>query len=159
MQAGLRASIGAAADLDPHYVVQDGDVLFSWSGSLECVLWAGGPGALNQHLFKVTSSEYPKWLYYLWIHHHLEGFRRIAAGKATTMGHIQRRHLTEAKIVSPPRALLRAADRQFSPLFESLWHHRVESHTLAAVRDTLLPRLISGQLRVQYAQPVVERSP
>jgi type I restriction enzyme S subunit len=58
----------ASADLDPDYIVEDGDVLFSWSGSLECVLWAGGRGALNQHLFKVTSVRYPKWLYYLGIH-------------------------------------------------------------------------------------------
>ena len=57
----------ASADLDPDYIVQDGDLLFSWSGSLECVVWAGGPGALNQHLFKVTSTEYPKWLCYMWI--------------------------------------------------------------------------------------------
>ncbi|HRT97416.1 MAG TPA: restriction endonuclease subunit S, partial [Planctomycetota bacterium] len=32
----------ASADLDPEYIVQDGDILFSWSGSLECALWAGG---------------------------------------------------------------------------------------------------------------------
>ena len=83
------------------------DVLFSWSGSLECVLWAGGLGALNQHLFKVTSPDYPKWLHYLWIHQHLADFRHIAAGKATTMGHIQRHHLSDAKVVVPPHPLLR----------------------------------------------------
>jgi len=54
----------ASADLEPYYIVDDGDILFSWSGSLECVLWAGGRGALNQHLFKVTSVNYPKWFYY-----------------------------------------------------------------------------------------------
>src|SRR5579884_1300724 len=54
----------ASADLDPDYVVNDGDILFSWSGSLECVVWAGGQGALNQHLFKVTSGHYPRWLCY-----------------------------------------------------------------------------------------------
>src|SRR5207253_2070618 len=49
----------ASADLDSDYVVADGDILFSWSGSLECVLWAAGQGALNQHLFKVTSVTHP----------------------------------------------------------------------------------------------------
>ncbi len=48
----------ASSELDTDYVVKDGDILFSWSGSLECALWAGGPGALNQHLFKVSSSNY-----------------------------------------------------------------------------------------------------
>jgi hypothetical protein len=79
----------ASADIDPDYIIEDGDILFSWSGSLECVLWAGGKGALNQHLFKVTSDRYPKWLCYLGIHHHLDDFRHIAAGKATTMGDVK----------------------------------------------------------------------
>ena len=79
----------ASAELQPDYIVDDGDVLFSWSGSLECVLWAGGRGALNQHLFKVTSTTYPKWFYYLWIHQHLAEFRprrprRWATYSATT---------------------------------------------------------------------------
>jgi type I restriction enzyme S subunit len=142
----------ASADLAPDYVVEDGDVLFSWSGSLECVLWAGGRGALNQHLFRVTSTEYPKWLYYLWIHHHLDDFRHTAAGKATTMGHIQRYHLSDAKVVVPPPLLLRALDVMLGPLMEGLWRRRVQSRTLAALRDTLLPKLISGELRVQDAE-------
>ena len=90
-----------SADISEEYIVQDGDILFSWSGSLECVIWTGGKGALNQHLFRVTSDEYPKWFIYFWIHHHLPEFRHIAAGKATTMGHIQRHHLKDAKLFIP----------------------------------------------------------
>ncbi|HBB41601.1 MAG TPA: restriction endonuclease subunit S, partial [Proteobacteria bacterium] len=124
----------ASADLEPAYIVQNGDILFSWSGSLECVLWAAGPGALNQHLFKVTSDKYPKWLCYLGVHHHLEDFRHIAAGKATTMGHIQRHHLSDAKLATPSQALLRAIDAVFAPIVESIWRRAVESRTLAALR-------------------------
>jgi type I restriction enzyme S subunit len=141
----------ATADLDPDYIVEDGDVLFSWSGSLECVLWAGGRGALNQHLFKVTSSKYPKWLYYLWIHQHLADFRHIAAGKATTMGHIQRRHLSDAKVVLPPGDLLRLVDNYFSPLVDAIPLRLVQSRSLSETRDTLLPKLISGEIRVSNA--------
>jgi type I restriction enzyme, S subunit len=138
----------ASADLDPDYIVTDGDVLFSWSGSLECVLWAGGPGALNQHLFKVTSDGYPKWLYYLGIHQHLDDFRHIAAGKATTMGHIQRHHLAGAKLPIPSPELLEVMDRIIQPMVENTWRRAVQSRTLAALRNTLLPKLISGELRV-----------
>jgi type I restriction enzyme S subunit len=108
----------ASADVGVDFIVEDGDVLFSWSGSLECVLWAGGPGALNQHLFRVTSSEYPKWFYYFWIREHLDDFRAIAAGKATTMGHIQRYHLSEARVVAPPPATLIPLDSIIGPLLE-----------------------------------------
>jgi len=146
----------ASKDIPPDYIVADGDVLFSWSGSLECVLWAGGRGALNQHLFKVDSIEYPKWFCYLWIHRHLDDFRHIAAGKATTMGHIQRHHLSEAKVVVPPRDLLKALDPIFSPLIESQWRRKVQSRILEELRDTLLPKLISGELRVQDAERHLE---
>jgi type I restriction enzyme, S subunit len=139
----------ANADLDPDYVVSNGDILFSWSGSLECVLWAGGSGALNQHLFKVTSDTHPRWLCYLGIHIHIDAFRHIASGKATTMGHIQRHHLSEAKLAVPPSALLDAMGAMMSPIIEGLWKREVESRILAALRDTLLPELISGDLRIE----------
>jgi type I restriction enzyme S subunit len=145
----------ASVDLEPAYIVQDGDTLFSWSGSLECVLWAAGPGALNQHLFKVTSDLYPQWLCYLGVHHHLADFRHIAAGKATTMGHIQRHHLSDAKLAIPSPALLRAMDVVFAPFIESTWRRAVESRTLGALRDALLPKLISGELRVKDAERFV----
>ncbi|MEW6114954.1 MAG: hypothetical protein AB1664_22685, partial [Thermodesulfobacteriota bacterium] len=134
-----QCNTGVPAD----YIVGDGDVLFSWSGSLECVLWTGGKGALNQHLFKVTSQEYPKWFYYFWIHEHLPAFRYIAAGKATTMGHIQRHHLTDAKVVVPNADAMTAANRVIAPLVERILGLRIESRTLAALRDALLPKLMS----------------
>jgi type I restriction enzyme, S subunit len=155
--AQLRAgnTIGAdqaSAHLQPDYIVQDGDILFSWSGSLECVLWSGGQGALNQHLFKVTSADYPRWLCYLAIHQHLDGFRHIAAGKATTMGHIQRHHLSDAKLPVPPPVLVKALDSVIGPIVKSTWRRDVESRTLAALRDTLLPKLLSGEVRVGEAE-------
>ncbi|MFN6207133.1 MAG: restriction endonuclease subunit S, partial [Planctomycetota bacterium] len=144
-------SIGADrcnSDLPPNHIVQDGDVLFSWSGSLEVELWCGGPGALNQHLFRVTSPEFPRWFYYLWTLYHLDEFRLIAADKATTMGHIQRGHLTAAKVLIPPRPLLDGMTRTMSPLIDQLIANRIQSRTLATLRDTLLPKLLSGELSV-----------
>ena len=138
----------ASARLKSEYVVHDGNVLFSWSGSLEVELWCGGDGALNQHLFKVTSSDVPKWFYYLATKHFLPSFREIAAHKATTMGHIQRGHLKEAKLAMPSAESL----RMLSPLMSALIERRVigalHARELAAVRDALLPRLISGALRL-----------
>jgi type I restriction enzyme S subunit len=157
LRAGNTAGADAAsADLDPDYVVQDGDVLFSWSGSLECMLWTGGQGALNQHLFKATSAAFPKWFYYLWIHQHLADFRHIAAGKATTMGHIQRHHLSDAKVVVPGTDTLQAVGSALSPLIQRVITTRTESRTLAALRDALLPKLISGELRLKDGERILE---
>lgn len=149
MKRGYTEKTGkASANIDPRRIVEDGDVLFSWSGSLEMVLWSHGPGALNQHLFKVTSDEYPRWFYLDWTREHLDEFRRIAAGKATTMGHIQRHHLTDAKVVVPSPGLLAAADGILEALTEQQVTLAVRGRALARQRDTLLPRLVTGELRV-----------
>jgi type I restriction enzyme S subunit len=160
-QLRVGSSIGAdraSASLESDYIVQDGDVLFSWSGSLECVLWAGGPGALNQHLFKVTSAKYPSWLCYFGVCEHLDDFRRIAAGKATTMGHIQRHHLSDAKLAIPPLPLMQEMDRVIGPMLERTWRLKVESRALADLRNALLPKLTSGEKRVGVAERFLERA-
>jgi type I restriction enzyme S subunit len=152
--AQLRKGSTDGADLanggvPEQYVIGDGDLLFSWSGTLEAAFWFGGKGALNQHLFKVTSDEYPSWLCQLWIHQHLPWFRTIAAGKATTMGHIKRGHLTEAQVVTATPAVLQAANDIIGPVYELYSQAMLESRKLAEMRDYLLPRLLSGAVRVE----------
>lgn len=159
--AQLRAGHTVGADrasmnLKLDYVVEDGDVLFSWSGSLLVEQWCGGRGALNQHLFKVTSGEVPKWFYFLATRHHLPHFREVAANKATTMGHIQRRHLAEAFIALPSSTVLEEASKLFTHLLETWLHNAQKACLLQELRDTLLPRLISGKLRLPEAEREVE---
>jgi len=161
--AQLRKGDTAGADranrkLKKEYIIQNGDVLFSWSGSLEVEVWCGGEGALNQHLFKVTSDTYPKWFYYLWTKYHLESFRQTAASKATTMGHIQRMHLSQAKVITPSDEFVSAADKYFAPMLDRWISNALQAQTLATLRDTLLPRLISGQLRLPGAEPQIEEA-
>jgi type I restriction enzyme S subunit len=146
----------ASCNLKPEYIVNDGDVIFSWSGSLEVDIWCGGRGALNQHLFKVTSANYPKWFYYQWTKHHLASFQAIASGKAVTMGHIQRKHLTQALCAVPQKPLMGKLDDIMATLLEKQIENRKASRTLAMVRDELLPKLLSGRLRVSEADSSVE---
>jgi type I restriction enzyme S subunit len=138
----------ANRSLKSEYIIQNGDILFSWSGSLEVAIWCGGEGALNQHLFKVTSDIYPKWFYYLWTKFHLMHFREIAESKATTMGHIQRKHLTDAKVVAPTPEFINEANTYFEPIINRWIANSLKAKNLESIRDTLLPRLISGQLRL-----------
>lgn len=157
LRAGNTAgSDRASAHLKPEYVVRDGDVLFSWSGSLEVEFWCGGDGALNQHLFKVTSDEVPKWFYYLATRIHLPEFRRVAASNATTMGHIQRKHLAQAKVAVPPPEVLAAATKIIEPLLDRRITNSLQIRELAQLRDTLLPRLISGKLRLPETTEAAE---
>ena len=147
MRRGYSDKTGkASAKLDPRYIVEDGDLLFSWSGSLELVFWAHGRGALNQHLFKVTSNEFPQWFYWGWTREHLNDFRAIAAGKATTMGHIQRHHLTDARVAVPPPNLIVVGDKFIGAVLDQGVSHAIQSRILAAQRDALLPKLTSGSV-------------
>ena len=141
----------AYGNVSDEYVVNDGDLLFSWSGTLEAELWFGGKGALNQHLFKVTSARYPSWFCLHWIRHHLPWFRVIAASKATTMGHIKRSHLQEAQVVVPTPDILREADASIGSLYKLYEQLMIENRNLATLRNYILPQLLSGQIRVEVA--------
>jgi type I restriction enzyme S subunit len=132
----------ANTKIDPKYIVKNGDILFSWSGSLELVAWSGGDGILNQHIFKVTSEIYPKWFYFYCIKKYLQYFRAVASGKATTMGHIQRHHLTETTVAIPAKNVLRKADALMSKLFDEGSRLQLENVSLKESRDRLLAKLI-----------------
>lgn len=134
--------------IKPEYIVHDGDVIFSWSGSLLVDLWCGGTCGLNQHLFKVTSDKYHKWFYYAWTAHHLARFVAIAADKATTMGHIKREELAKAEVVIPDAASMERIGGILQPMYDLIISNRIENRKLAALRDTILPQLMSGELDV-----------
>ncbi len=139
----------ASSKLDKKYVVDDGDVLFSWSGSLLVDIWKYGKGALNQHLFKVTSNNYPKWFYFYWIKEHLPSFQQTASAKAVTMGHIQRHHLDDALVAIPNDQFMQIANNLFDPMISKLINNNAQIKTLVITRDTLLPKLIKGEVRVK----------
>ena len=134
--------------IKPEYIVHDGDVIFSWSGSLLVDLWCGGTCGLNQHLFKVTSSTYDKWFYYAWTNHHLQKFAAIAADMATTMGHIKREELAKAEVLIPSQSDYDRIGGLLAPLYNLVIANRIENRKLASLRDELLPQLMSGQLDV-----------
>jgi type I restriction enzyme S subunit len=147
-QGVTNSSDKASTQIPEKYVIENGDILFSWSGSLEVVMWCNGQGALNQHLFKVSSEKYPKWFYYYWTKYFLPKYQATASDKATTMGHIQRRHLTESIINVPDFDLLNIANDILEPLLEKLKTNSLQIQSLTQTRDTLLPKLMSGQLEV-----------
>ena len=147
-QGVTEATDRAALDVPGDRIVDDGDVLFSWSGSLELVVWAQGRGVLNQHVFLVKSDLYPRWCYFHWVLQHLDDFRAIAADKATTMGHIKREHLSNALVASPPAKLLARAERTVGWAFDRALANQLQGRTLTEARDALLPKLVSGELRV-----------
>ena len=134
--------------IKPKYIIHDGDVIFSWSGSLLVDFWCGGTCGLNQHLFKVTSQKYDKWFYYAWTKHHLDSFVAIAADKATTMGHIKRDDLAKAEVFIPSNEDYSRIGSLLQPIYDLIIANRIESKKLVEIRETLLPQLMSNMLDV-----------
>jgi len=146
----------ARSDIPEEAIVENGDVLFSWSATLDVKLWTQGRGALNQHIFKVTSKKYPKSFYYFELVNYLGHFKMMAEKRKTTMGHITQDHLKQSKIVIPPMEYIERLDVKIMPILAKKVILEEESLRLTQLRDWLLPMLMNGQVTVTEAREMVE---
>jgi len=163
LKAGVTAQTGfSTVEMPEKYRMDTGDILFSWSGnpdtSIDTFVWAHGPAWLNQHIFKVVPPKAELRAFILMTLRYLRPvFAEIARNKQTTgLGHVTVADLKRLMIVRPPTAILLAWNKFVEPLIERSFGIQLENNTLAALRDTLLPKLISGELRVQAAEKIVE---
>ncbi|MCS2536327.1 restriction endonuclease subunit S [Bacteroides fragilis] len=151
MHDGISADTEEVTSNIPESVkVYNGDVLFSWSASLEVMLWAYGLGGLNQHIFKVTSAnDFPKSFYYFQLLDYVDVFKKMAEARKTTMGHITQDHLQQSTIAIPNNKDI--ADRfeeLVSPIFNQIIKLQEEIINLTKQRNELLPLLMNGQVSV-----------
>ena len=127
--------------IDESHIIDEGDLVFSWSGSLQAAFWTSHRAGLNQHLFKVESEIYPRWYVYLWVKHHLLNFQRIAENKGTTFGHIKREDLHSAMIKVVDNSKIAMLSVVFEPILSSCLNNAAEIHRLADVQKVLLAQL------------------
>ncbi|WP_437584273.1 hypothetical protein ACSAGD_03080 [Paramicrobacterium sp. CJ85] len=142
-------------EVDDNHVARPGDLLFAWSGSLTLKRWYLDEAIVNQHIFKVLPKPgFPLWLVHQLIALKLDEFIAIAANKATTMGHIQRKHLDEL-VRMPDDSAITRLDQLMRALWDTALEAELENESLVKTRDLLLPQLMSGNLRVRDAEKVV----
>lgn len=134
-------------DIPEKYIIENGDILFSWSATLETMLWYGGRGGLNQHIFKVVPKA-PKYFAYSQLSSYIINFKAIAEARKTTMGHITTDHMEQSRIAIPPTIVQDAFNRQVTPLYEQFANNCKESLRLQALRNWLLPMLMNGQATI-----------
>lgn len=130
-------------------VINDGDVLFSWSASLEVDIWTGGKGGLNQHIFKVVSKQFPRTFYFFELRNYLQHFKMMAELRKTTMGHITIDHLKSSFITVPPKELISVLDSNIDVILKKIITSKKQNQQLSSLRDWLLPMLINGQVKVE----------
>jgi type I restriction enzyme S subunit len=136
-------------DIPKKSIVENGDILFSWSATLDVKIWTNGIGALNQHIFKVTSNNYPKSFYYFQLLNYLQHFKMMAENRKTTMGHITQEHLKQSRIVIPPILLTIELEKTIGKIFLEKINNDIENQQLTTLRDWLLPMLMNGQVKVE----------
>lgn len=159
LKSGITEQTGFSnVEMDEKYLVRERDILFSWSGnpdtSIDTFVWQRDPAWLNQHIFKVVPriAEFRPFLMQI-LRHKKPTFSEIARNKQTTgLGHVTVKDLKEMKIAVPPEQLVTASGAVLSALQERIFLAMKENILLADLRDTLLPKLISGELRVPDAE-------
>ena len=131
------------------YIINNGDILFSWSASLEVMRWYGGKGGLNQHIFRVNPIKYGYNYTYLQLLNYVIHFIRIAQSRKTTMGHITADHLKQSRIAIPPREIAEKFEKIVEPLFDAMKNLEMQNYNLKNLRNWLLPMLMNGQAAIK----------
>lgn len=126
----------------------DGDILFSWSATLEVMFWFGGNAGLNQHIFKIVPiNGYTKEYVYHQYSAYVINFVKMAEARKTTMGHITTDHLEQSRIILPPINVVQAFSKITAPIYEKIGTCKQECNDLTSLRDFLLPMLMNGQVK------------
>ena len=137
---------------DDKYYIDDRDILFSWSGnpdtSIDTFLWSRGKAILNQHTFRVVSKyNAPAFTYFL-LKYLKPQFAHIASNKQTTgLGHVTVADLKRLQFCSNI-ATINEFEVLAAPIFNAIFAIYKENQHLAALRDTLLPKLMNSEIDV-----------
>lgn len=110
----------------------------------------------NQSIIGVIGTPVlPNEFIYFWVKENIS--RLVACQTGGAQQHINKNNVNDMVVLCPDASVVAAYLRPVSPLFDRIKEGCLESRTLAALRDTLLPKLISGELRVPDAERIVGR--
>lgn len=162
LKAGVTSQTGFSDITMPSkYKIKTRDILFSWSGnpdtSIDTFVWSHSEAWLNQHIFRVVPTTVQKRSFViLTLKYFKPVFAEIARNKQTTgLGHVTVSDLKRLQVIHPCDLLLERWNEIIDPLLERAFIVDQQVQTLTALRDTLLPRLISGQLRLPEVEELI----
>ncbi len=120
----------------------------------------GPQGLFSHHIFRIrqrSTSYLPAWFTYLLLR--AQRFHDIVAGHSngTTVNMLPLDGLQKPQFVLPPKALVERFEALFLPAQQRIERIHEENTSLAALRDTLMPKLISGELVIAEAERIAGR--
>ena len=124
-----------------------GTVLLSSRAPIGYLVIAEVPVAINQgFIAMICDGSLPNHYVRLWTKTNMDAIEGRANG--TTFMEISKGNFRSLPVIVPPKPLLDDFQKQVEPLHRRVVSNLKESRTLAALRDALLPKLLSGELRV-----------
>ncbi len=144
------------------YLIKTGDILFSWSGnpdtSIDTFIWGHNPALLNQHIFRVLPHVPIERSFVLQTLRNLKPvFAELARNKQTTgLGHVTVADLKRLHVVSPPKSVIEQFNNFAETIHQMIFGNEQQAQTLIYLRNILMPRLISGQLRLPEAKALAK---
>ena len=91
-----------------------------------------------------------------WTELNIEIIKSNAGG--TTFAEISKQNFRPILVVVPSKLVLNAFVQQLEPLHKQIILNLQESTSLSSLRDTFLPKLISGELRIQDAEKLLKEA-
>lgn len=110
--------------------------------------------AMNQTCYELASTTGTPFALYCLSRHEIDGLVQTAHG--SVFDTITTSTFAASKVILPPQDVFDQFEKTVSPLFARILSNIEESRTLAALRDALLPKLLSGELRVPPAAQLAE---
>jgi len=133
-------------------VVEAGDVVVGMDAEFRPTIWLGKPGLLNQRVCMFTHTQFGNALVREAIRRPLEEVEKEKS--ATTVIHLNKSDLQRKTAMVPIGSAAKVFQREAEPVYETIVAVSLENRSLAATRDTLLPKLMSGELQVRDIEAV-----
>ena len=129
------------------HLIQPGDIVVGMDGEFRPYIWGNEPAWLNQRVCIFESNRPQGKAFVLYTIKPL--LNKIEQTQvATTVIHIGKKDFAAFEIVLPDEATLDSFDSITAPMIEQIVNNRLQNKRLAVLRDTLLPKLMSGELDV-----------
>ena len=129
------------------HLIQPGDIVVGMDGEFRPYIWGNEPAWLNQRVCIFESNRPQGKAFVLYTIKPL--LNKIEQTQvATTVIHIGKKDFDAFEIILPDEATLDSFDSITAPMIEQIVNNRLQNKRLAVLRDTLLPKLMSGELDV-----------
>ncbi|MGM5884248.1 restriction endonuclease subunit S [Vibrio parahaemolyticus] len=153
---GKGKTVYSDMELPEDKLVEHGDLIFAWSATFGPHLWRGPKSIYHYHIWKmdVDETKFGKYLLYLHLARLTDYLKNQGTGSIFT--HLTKGIMESQKLVIPNESVVEAFSKVVTPLFAQIDSLHKENKILEQLRDTLLPKLLSGEIELGTSEELVE---